>query len=110
VIHASTKARRVPFDARAIGQRIRAARLSRKWTQADLAAAMGLAATTIACWECGVRTPATRMLGDLSLHLRRTLDWLVCGREKNAQVSPLNGPDGAPQSPADAPPAPWFLA
>jgi transcriptional regulator with XRE-family HTH domain len=70
----------VTLDARAIGQRIRAARRRRRWTMADLGRAIGMAPQTVACYECGARTPLVPTLVALALALRRTVDWILTDR------------------------------
>ena len=79
MISEKVRRRRLHLDARAIGQRIRKARMSKGWTQAELGQAVGMAAKTVACWESGFRVPPIRTLVNLSVHLRRSLDWLVAG-------------------------------
>jgi transcriptional regulator with XRE-family HTH domain len=96
----------VKLDARAIGQRIRAARNARGWRIADLAAAIGMAPQTVACYECGARVPLTRTLVVLAVALRRTVDWILTGRHgRNSVESPsvprvpgASAPSGDPRA------------
>ncbi|MEK6674655.1 MAG: helix-turn-helix transcriptional regulator [Planctomycetota bacterium] len=68
----------------AIGERIRAARLSRGWLQRELAEALGLSGkSVIASWEGGWTTPSLRHLVALSKLLRRSLDWLLKGEKRS---------------------------
>ncbi len=85
MIHESVKRRDVA-DAKAIGRRIRATRKSRGWRIRDLAEAVGMKESTVACWECGARVPHTwTMLIRLCHALRRSADHLVVGRGRNAR-------------------------
>ena len=70
----------VSLNAREIGARIRKARKGRKWQQRDLGRVVGVAKSTVCCWECGVRIPPRDMMIALSLVLRRKLTFLLFGR------------------------------
>lgn len=58
----------------ALGDRIRAARRARSWTQQALAAHVGVTVTTISRWERGMGAPRGRLLRALSQALDRRLD------------------------------------
>lgn len=45
-------------DAKAIGERIRAARVAKGWSQAQLVKASGVKQTTLTNYECGRRRPS----------------------------------------------------
>jgi len=82
MIHASLKRRDVA-DAKAIGLRIRAARKSRGWRMRDLGEMVGVAKSTVSCWESGLRVPHTwSMMIRLCHALRRSSDWLLYGVAK----------------------------
>jgi len=84
MIHESLKRHDVA-DPRAIGRRIRAARKSRGWRIRDLADAVGVKEPTVKCWESGSYvTKVTKMIR-LCHALRRSMDWLVMGRGRNAR-------------------------
>ena len=80
-----TKAHRVELDCKVVGRCIAAARRWRKWTQKDLAEAMGVSWHTVVGWESGVRLPQTRYLGTLANLLRRSLDHLLLQRKRGAK-------------------------
>jgi transcriptional regulator with XRE-family HTH domain len=71
--------REVKLDRHAIGERIAQARQARRWKQADLADAIGVAPSTLGAWEAGWRVPSAGMVLRLAVHLRRTTDWLLTG-------------------------------
>ena len=85
IIQDRTKCHRVALDRKAIGGRIGDARRARGWTQKQLAEAMGLSHACIVGWECGNRLPQSHCLGTLASVLRRSLDWLLLGRGRNAR-------------------------
>ena len=94
MIHESMKRRDVA-DAVAIGLRIRAARKSRGWKLKDLADAVGVAKSSVSCWESGLRVPHTWMrLIRLCFALRRSSDWLVYGVAKRGSLWRTVPPDG----------------
>jgi len=94
MIHESAKRRDVA-DAKAIGLRIRAARKSRGWRIRDLAEAVGVAKSSVSCWESGLRVPHTWMrLIRLCHALRRSSDWLVYGVAKRGSLWRTVPPDG----------------
>lgn len=80
-----TKAHRVELDCKVVGRSIAAARRCSRWTQKDLAEAMGVSWHTVVGWENGVRLPATRYLGTLANCLRRSLDFMLLNRGRNAR-------------------------
>lgn len=83
-----------PIDAHAMGVRIRAARLSRRWKLIDLAKATGFGLSTLSAFECGSRVPRLGTLSAIAFALRKKLDWLVRGRKNGGQ----NAPDGIAES------------
>jgi len=85
MIYERSKWFRVELDHKAVGARIAKARRNRRWTQKDLAAAMGAALGTIIGWENGLRLPATCVLGTLANVLKRSLDFLLLNRGRNAR-------------------------
>jgi len=89
VIYVASKLFRMELDRKAIGKRIAKARRSRTpgrgWSQKDLAEAIGLSLHTIRGWENGLRLPRSVVLGTLATCLRRSLDWLLLGRGRNAR-------------------------
>jgi len=85
MIHDSLKRRDVA-DAKAIGKRIGDARRTRGWTQRDLGEAAGASFHTVQGWENGLRVPGSwTMMIRLCHVLRRSGDWLVMGRARNAR-------------------------
>ena len=65
--------------ARSIGDRIKRARKSRGFSQADLARRVGVSQPAIANWESGVHDPRRLMLAKLADALEAPLDWLAAG-------------------------------
>jgi transcriptional regulator with XRE-family HTH domain len=86
MIHPATAKLTIELDAKAIGQRIARARRSKRWRQADLAAACGVTKSTICAWELGMRIPPVQRIARLAIHLRRSIDWLLCGRPKGGRL------------------------
>jgi len=76
---------RVEVARKKVGAAIARAWRTRGWTQKDLAAAMGVSWHTIVGWENAVRLPQTRFLGTLASCLRRSLDFLLMNRGRNAR-------------------------
>lgn len=68
-----------PVSARSIGDRIKQARKSRGFSQADLARRVGVSQPAIANWESGVHDPRRLMLAKLAEALEAPLDWLAAG-------------------------------
>jgi transcriptional regulator with XRE-family HTH domain len=62
-----------------MGERIRAAREAAGLSQDQLAELTGMSKTTVSNWERGVMNPRVRELPDLRLHLKTSIDYLVCG-------------------------------
>jgi transcriptional regulator with XRE-family HTH domain len=85
LIYDRTKAHRVELDCKVVGRSIARARRWRRWTQKDLATAMCVSSHTVVGWENGVRLPATRYLGTLANCLRRSLDFMLLNRGRNAR-------------------------
>ncbi len=71
--------------------RLKAARLLRGWTQADLAARAGLPPTSIAHFEAGSRKPSFDNLRRLATALEVTTDYLL-GRSDDPSVSQSDDP------------------
>ncbi len=95
MIHPKVKERRFPLDPKGIGKRIRNARWSKGWRKADLAEVVGVKKSTVANWEFGWQIPRLRTMVQLSVHLRRSMDWLVGGVPRRGQlwtvVAPFSG-------------------
>lgn len=75
-----------------VGDRIRFARLQAGLTQEALGEASGTSRSMVAHWETGVRNPGVRSLEALCAPLNITLEWLIAGREPQAEspgVKPL---------------------
>ena len=99
MIYKRSKWFRVELDRKAVGGRIAKARRNRSWTQRDLAEAMGAALGTVIGWENGLRLPATAVLGTLANVLKRSLDFLLMNRGRNARDWKFElPPDGAAES------------
>ena len=79
MIYKRTQVRRLILDPKAIGERIAKARKGRRWKQKQLAEACGVKENTVAMWEGGWRVPQRDTLVALAIHLRRSIDWLLCG-------------------------------
>jgi len=88
-----TKVHRVELDCKVVGRSIAAARRCRKWTQKDLAEAMGRSLGCIVGWENGLRLPQTRYLGTLANLLRRSLDHLLLQRKRGAGAAHVGDAD-----------------
>lgn len=71
-----------PLDPRAVGERIRAARVRQGWTQKELGAAVQRRKCTISNWEAGVFIPQVRTLHALAANLRCSVGWLLYGRRR----------------------------
>jgi transcriptional regulator with XRE-family HTH domain len=95
MIYDRSKWFRMELSRKEVGRRIARARRARTpdggWTQKDLAQAMGVSWHTVVGWENGVRFPQTRYLGTLANCLRRSLDWILLGRGRNARHWKLKG-------------------
>ena len=89
MIHPATSKLRVPIDPKEIGKRIGAARRARQWTQADLAAAVGVKVGTVANWEGGHRLPPLPSLVALCVQLRRSADYLLTGVARRGAIHRL---------------------
>lgn len=86
MIHPATSTLRVELDPKKIGLRIAEARRSKKWRQADLAAAVGAKVGTVSGWEGGHRLPPVKSLVALCVHLRRSSDWILCGAKRRGAI------------------------
>jgi transcriptional regulator with XRE-family HTH domain len=86
MIHPATAKLTIELDAKAIGKRIASVRRAKRWRQSDLATACGVTNSTVCAWELGLRIPPVQRIGRLSIHLRRTIDWLLYGRPKHGQL------------------------
>jgi transcriptional regulator with XRE-family HTH domain len=98
----------VPLDAKAIGRRIAATRRRRGWTQRQLAERVGVRENTVALYEGGWRVPSRDALIGLGLAMRRKIDWLLFGGEKNSRRW-LHVEDGRGMQDAARMPAPPVL-
>lgn len=82
------------------GERVKAARIQRGFSQAELARKIGVSATTIQNYESG-QFPKGELAVQLATHLECTLDWLLAGKgaapfnEVNDTL-PLNNDQGCP--------------
>ena len=110
MIYDRTRKRRVTLDAKAIGKRIAKARKSRRWKQKHLAAAVGVQENTVANWEGGHRVPPHDTLVSLAIHLRRSIDWILCGVPRRGALHRMvllkDGGGGASRSYRVRPPFP----
>lgn len=84
-VYTATKSRRIGLDAKAIGKRIADARRARRWTVKQLAEALGMHESAIHGWTSGNRIPERDSLAALSMHLRRSIDWILTGCTKRGQ-------------------------
>ncbi len=84
-VYATTKSRRIGLDAKAIGKRIADARKARRWTVKQLSEALGIHESTIHGWTSGNRVPERDSFCLLSVHLRRSVDFLLTGCAKRGQ-------------------------
>lgn len=67
------------------GERIRAARTEKKWSQADLGKHSGVSKVMIAQWETGSRKPGVDSLYTLSKSLGVSFAWLAVGEGDQSQ-------------------------
>ena len=65
--------------AKAIGHRLAEARGDR-WSQTDLAAALGVSRGAVGQWETGETAPSTENLAKAAIELGRPFEWLATGR------------------------------
>ncbi|MBI4716591.1 MAG: helix-turn-helix transcriptional regulator [Planctomycetes bacterium] len=65
-----------------MGARIRAARESRKWSQRQLASAIGRSKVSVTTYESARVCPSVATLVALAKALDRSLDWLAMGRPR----------------------------
>lgn len=65
--------------ARSIGERIKQARKSQGYSQADLARRLGVSQPAVANWESGIHDPRRLTLAKLADVLEAPLDWLAAG-------------------------------
>lgn len=79
------KPKKITLDARAIGKRVRKARLKREWLQRQLADASGIDDSVIGGIEVGSRLPSRDTAISLCATLHRSLEWLYFGTEKRGQ-------------------------
>ena len=73
-----------------IGERIRAARQERGWTQEQLAEAVGVSRSAVAQWETGRAGQLTGNLSRIAEVLSVGIEHLTHGREKRANTRPVN--------------------
>ena len=64
-----------------IGSRIRSLRISKGWTQWNLAEKLGYSATSIARFESGLRLPSKRAIADMCVAFGVSERYLQTGRE-----------------------------
>ncbi|PAV08855.1 XRE family transcriptional regulator [Arsenophonus sp. ENCA] len=68
-------------------ERIRQARNNNKMTQESLGKRIGVSKATISQWESGTTEPNGKNLVSLAKALGVTIEWLLDGNEKNAEVN-----------------------
>ena len=73
--------RDIPAMARALGQRIQAARARKRLTQAGLAEQLGVTDNAVTQWETGRATPRAERLEAIARTLGVMVSWLVTGEE-----------------------------
>jgi len=64
---------------RRFADRLREARVAAGLTQEQLGFAVGVSKSSVSAWENGKETPSFRLLPQLRISLKRTLDELICG-------------------------------
>jgi transcriptional regulator with XRE-family HTH domain len=74
-----------------IGERIRAARQERGWTQEQLAEAVGVSRSAVAQWETGRAGQLTGNLSRIAEVLSVGIEHLTHGREKRANMQAGTG-------------------
>jgi transcriptional regulator with XRE-family HTH domain len=74
-----------------IGERIRAARQERGWTQEQLAEAVGVSRSAVAQWETGRAGQLTGNLSRIAEVLSVGIEHLAHGREKRASMQAGTG-------------------
>lgn len=73
----------------AIGDRIRALRLQKGYTQAQLSLRLGLSPGACAQWELGYAMPKYEHLERLAVELGSTTEWLMAG-EDNEELTKIH--------------------
>ena len=68
-----------------IGQRIRARRVARIWSQDVLADLCGVTKNDVSRWETGKHLPSAEAVRTLANALDITTDWLLGAHERNGQ-------------------------
>ena len=70
----------------AIGRRVRAARKARGWRQLDLSMKTGIHPSVVGLYETGDRVPTRDAGFALCVALRRSLEWLYFGVQRNGKI------------------------
>lgn len=71
---------------REIGRRIRKLRKKREWTGAELACACGMGDARLSQIELGKKLPSLDNVIQLSLKLRRSMEWVLYGTTPSAKL------------------------
>jgi len=71
-----------------IGRRIKSVRHGYGWKLKDLSARTGIPISTLSAYECGKRVPRWPQAFQLARVLRRTLDFLMLGKDDRKNRSP----------------------
>jgi len=64
---------------KSFADRLREARIAAGLTQEQLGFAVGVSKSSVSAWETGRETPSFRLLPELRITLKRSLDELICG-------------------------------
>lgn len=67
--------------------RLREARIAAGLTQEQLGFALGVTKSSISAWENGRETPSFRILPQMRLVLKRSLDELICGVSASSRAT-----------------------
>lgn len=84
---------RGPPKPKTLGDRIKATRVARGWSQVDLAAAIGVANTEVSDWERDRHEPLAGRAAKIAEEMGVTLDFLLYGNSPKSLQSKL---DNAP--------------
>ncbi len=77
-----------------LGMRIAILRISKGWSQAELARQIGVSASAVGMYEQGRREPSLGLLVRLAQEFGVTTDYLLMGK------TPYSGPSAAPELPS----------
>ena len=73
------------------GERIKAARNALGWSQAILAAKVGVTRPAVTQWESGATTPDPDRTARLAAALGRDPHWIIYGEEREGRLMPVRG-------------------